>query len=160
MKQIFRRTSWNLPNRKERRVLAIIFPLVDTNDSVKKLTLFLLGHALLQSSRTKFSVAWLEILGLSRDIIAYEELQQPFRRPHIHVRWARGPTNMHFQISIDSSLASPPLHRQLSSRFQRKHVPRRRKTPTTMTNHDPRINRISSIALFELPPNTASIRRL
>jgi hypothetical protein len=27
-----------------------------------------------------------------------------------------------------------------------------------MTNHDPRMNRISSIVLVELPPNTASIR--
>jgi hypothetical protein len=30
---------------------------------------------------------------------------------------------------------------------------------TIMTNHDPRMNRISSIVLVELPPNTACIRR-
>jgi hypothetical protein len=160
MEQIVRRTSSKFPNYKERRLLASTLPLVDNNCSVKKLTLFLPGLALLQSPRAKSSVALLELLGPSRDIVAYEELQQPFRRPHIRVMWARGPTNMHFQISIDSSLASLPLHRQLSSTFQRKHVPRRRKTSTTMTNHDPRINRISSIALFELPPNTASIRHL
>jgi hypothetical protein len=76
----------------------------------------------------------LEFLGLERDIVVYEGLQQPFQRPHIHVMWARGPTNLYFEISIDSSLASLPLHRQLPSRFQRKLVPRRRKTSTTMTN--------------------------
>jgi hypothetical protein len=44
-----------------RRVWTNILPLVHTNGSVKKLILFLLGHAILQSSRTKFWVAWLEI---------------------------------------------------------------------------------------------------
>jgi hypothetical protein len=33
------------------------------------------------------------------------------------------------------------------------------KTSTVMTNHDPRIDRISSFVLVELPPNTARIRR-
>jgi hypothetical protein len=61
MEHIFIRTSSNLPNRKERRVLKITLPLVDTNGSVKKLTLFLPGLASLQSSRTKFSVTWLQI---------------------------------------------------------------------------------------------------
>jgi hypothetical protein len=45
MKQIFRRTSSNLSCYKERRVLPNILPLVDTNDSVKELTLFLHGLA-------------------------------------------------------------------------------------------------------------------
>jgi hypothetical protein len=35
----------------------------------------------------------------------------------------------------------------------------RMKTSTTMANHDPRMNRLSSCILFELPPNTARIRR-
>jgi hypothetical protein len=39
--------------------LASILPLVDTNGSVKELTLFLPGLALLQSPRTKYLVAWL-----------------------------------------------------------------------------------------------------
>jgi hypothetical protein len=49
------------PDAKGRRAWTNILPLVHTNGSVKKLILFLLGHALLQSSRTEFSVAWLEI---------------------------------------------------------------------------------------------------
>jgi hypothetical protein len=49
------------PDAKGRRVWTNIFPLVHTNGSVKKLILFLLGHALLQSSRTKLSVSWLKI---------------------------------------------------------------------------------------------------
>jgi hypothetical protein len=28
-----------------------------------------------------------------------------------------------------------------------------------MTNHDPRVNRLCSIVLVELPPNTVTIRR-
>jgi hypothetical protein len=32
------------------------------------------------------------------------------------------------------------------------------KMSTIMTNHDPRMNMISSIVLVELPPNTASVR--
>jgi hypothetical protein len=61
MEQIVRRTSSKLPNYKERSLLASILHLVDTNGSVKKLTLFLPGLALLQSPRTKYSIAWLEI---------------------------------------------------------------------------------------------------
>jgi hypothetical protein len=57
MEQIFRRTSSNLPNCKERRMLANILPLVHTNGPVKILTLFLPGLALLQSPRTKRSIA-------------------------------------------------------------------------------------------------------
>jgi hypothetical protein len=53
----FRRTSSNLSSCKGRRMLTNILLLVDTNGFVKELTLFLLGLALLQSSRTKFSVA-------------------------------------------------------------------------------------------------------
>jgi hypothetical protein len=49
------------PDVKGTKVWKNVLPLVHTNDSVKKLILFLLGHALLQSSRTKLSVAWLEI---------------------------------------------------------------------------------------------------
>jgi hypothetical protein len=47
MEQIVTRTSSELSNYKERRLLASILPLVDTNGSVKKLTLFLPGPALL-----------------------------------------------------------------------------------------------------------------
>jgi hypothetical protein len=60
MEQMFRRTSSNLSCYKERRVLPNILPFVDTNGSVKKLTLFLPGLALLKSPRTKYSIAWLE----------------------------------------------------------------------------------------------------
>jgi hypothetical protein len=61
MEQIFRRTSSNLSCYKERRVFPNTLPLVDNNDSVKELTLFLHGLAPLQSSRIKSLVAWLEI---------------------------------------------------------------------------------------------------
>jgi predicted transcriptional regulator len=57
MGHIFRRASSKLSSCKQRRVLTDILPLVDTNDSVEKLTLLILGHTLLQSSRTKSSVA-------------------------------------------------------------------------------------------------------
>jgi hypothetical protein len=49
MEQIVERMSSKLPNYKERRLLASILPLVDTNGSVKKLTLVLPGLALLKS---------------------------------------------------------------------------------------------------------------
>jgi hypothetical protein len=45
------------PDVKGRKVWKNVLPLVHTNDSVKKLILFLPGHALLQSLRTKLSVA-------------------------------------------------------------------------------------------------------
>jgi hypothetical protein len=57
MEQIVERMSSKLPNYKERRLLASILPLVDTNGSVKKLTLLLPGLALLKSPRTKYSIA-------------------------------------------------------------------------------------------------------
>jgi hypothetical protein len=59
MEQIFRRTSSNLSICKGIKVLTNILPLIDTNCSVKKLTLFLPGLTLLQSPRTKYLVAWL-----------------------------------------------------------------------------------------------------
>jgi hypothetical protein len=61
MEQIFRRTSSKLSSCKKKSVLTNILPLDDTNGSVKNLTLFLPGLALLQSPRTKYSIAWLEI---------------------------------------------------------------------------------------------------
>jgi hypothetical protein len=51
MELIFRRTPSNLSSCKGRWILANVFLLVDTNCSVKKLTLFLPGLALLQSPR-------------------------------------------------------------------------------------------------------------
>jgi hypothetical protein len=57
MEHLFRRTSSDLANCKERSVLINILPLVETNGSVKELTLFLPGLALLQSPRTKYLVA-------------------------------------------------------------------------------------------------------
>jgi hypothetical protein len=62
MEHIVRRTSSKLSNYKERRLLASILPLLDTNCSVKKLTLFLPGPTLLQSPRTKYLVAWLVLI--------------------------------------------------------------------------------------------------
>jgi hypothetical protein len=53
--------SSNLSSCKERRILTNILPLDDTDGSVKNLTLFLPGLVFLQSPRTKYSIAWLEI---------------------------------------------------------------------------------------------------
>jgi hypothetical protein len=141
MEQIFRRTSSNLANFKERRVLTNILPLVDTKGSVKELTLFLPGRAPLQSSRIKSSVAWLEI----------------FRPGTRHCRiWRTLATFSKTSLPCDVSKkpykrALPYQHWYLISIYPA--------TSTTMTNHDPRMNRISSIVLVELPPNTTSIRR-
>jgi hypothetical protein len=65
------------PVKKGRRVWINVLPLVHTNGSVKTLTLFLPGLALLHSPRTKYSIAWLEIF-------------RPVRR-HCHI-WRNSPT--------------------------------------------------------------------
>jgi hypothetical protein len=155
MKQIFRRISWNLPNRKERRVLTIILPLVDPNGFVKKLTLFLPGLAPLQSLRTKFSVAWLEI----------------FRPGTRHHRiWGTSTTfplktsQPCDEIQEDLQICtSPDQHQWLDHNCHQVSAESRSKKmkeSMTMTNLTPRINRISSIALIELTPNIASLLSL
>jgi hypothetical protein len=141
MKQIFRRTTWNLPNRKERRVLTIIMPLVDTNGSVKKLTLFLPGLAHLQSPRTKYLVAWLVFIRF------VEHVSHKWHTSAIPLKTSQqcdviqeDLQNCTFQVNINGSThtaTSPPT----AIKFLLKRESRSMKTSTTMANHDPRINR-------------------
>jgi hypothetical protein len=81
-----------------------------------------------------------KFLGLARDIIAYEGLQQPFRRPHIRVMWARVPTRSALLNSM--SIAQQHCGYLIDyHQSQLKRESRRMKTPTAMANHDPRMNR-------------------
>jgi hypothetical protein len=62
MEQIFGRPSSNHSSWKREEECGQLFCLWFTPTALsRKRILFLLGHALLQSSRTKFSVAWLGI---------------------------------------------------------------------------------------------------
>jgi hypothetical protein len=158
MKQIFRRTSWNLPNREERRVLTIILPLVNPNGSVKKQTLFLPGLAPLQSLRTKFSVAWLEIFrpGTRHHRIwgtstTFPKTSHPCNVSKSTYKICTSELN----VNSSTTLWLPHLLPSISTEVRVKQM----KESTTMTNHDPRMNRISSFVSYELFPTTASIRR-
>jgi hypothetical protein len=71
------------------------------------------------------------------------------------------------EIRGSMSLHSPTQRQRLSNTASISRLPssstkasvNKKKASTSMTNHDPRMNRISSIVLVELPPNSASIRR-
>jgi hypothetical protein len=95
---------------------------------------------------------------LAWDSVIYEELQQNFWRPHVHVMW-----NKKTQASaLFKSALAPQLHPNFNDnchQFSAEAKVKEMKESTTMTNHDPRMNRLCSIVLVELPPNTASIRR-
>jgi hypothetical protein len=127
-----------------------IFCLVETNGFVKNLTLFLPGLAPLQSLRTKFSVAWLEI----------------FRPGMRHCRiWRTSPTFPKTLQPCDVSkktfkLCTSQILMNGSStttiKISTEAVSRKMKTSTVMINHDPRNNRTSSIALIEPTPSIAS----
>jgi hypothetical protein len=154
MEQIFRRTSPNLANCKERRVPTSILPLLDTNGSVKESTVFLLGHALWQSSRTKFSVAWLEICRPVMRHYHIGEIQRPFRRPHIQV--------MRDKKVYESALPNSTSMAQQHCSYPVNYHQTQPKLDSTKRRHQqlwptltPRINRIISNALIELTPNIA-----
>jgi hypothetical protein len=158
MEQIFRRTSWNLPNCKARRVLTINLPLLDTNGSVKKLTLFLPGLAPLQSSRTKFSVAWLEIFRpgtrhhrIWRTSTTFPKTSHPCNVSQNTYKICTSELN----VNSSTTLRLPHRLPSISTEVRVKQM----KESTTMTNHDPKMNRISSFVSYELLPTTASIRR-
>jgi hypothetical protein len=160
MGKLFKRTSSNLPSCKERRVLTNILPLVDTNCSVKKLTLFLPGLTLLQSPRTKYLVAWLVFIRFVGWVChQWQTSAIPLKTSQPYDVIQEDLQIYTSQVNINDS-TTPQLHHQLPSSFFWSKKSRRMKTSTTMTNHGPRMNRISSRILFELPPNTASIRRL
>jgi hypothetical protein len=120
--------------------LTNILPLDDTNGSVKNLTLFLSGLALLQSPRTKYSIAWLEIL-------------RPVTRHHRKGRTSTTfPKTSHlcnvskstYKICTsklnDNSPTTLRLPHQLPSISTEARV-KQMKESTTMPNHDPRMNR-------------------
>jgi hypothetical protein len=158
MKQIFRGTSWNLPNCKERRVLTIILPLVDTNGSVKKLTLFLPGLAPLQSLRTKFSVAWLKNFRPGTRHHRIWRTSTTFPKTLHSCNVSKSTYKIYtFELNVNSSTTLRLPHRlpSISTKARVKQM----KESATMTNHDPRMNRISSFVSYELLPTTASIRR-
>jgi hypothetical protein len=138
------------PAAKEEGCWQILL-LVNTNSFVKELTLFLPGLTLLQSSRNKFLVAWLEIFRPAQDIVIYGEPQQSLWRPRHYVMRFMKTSN--FALPNSTSTARQNCH-QVSAEARIKEM----KESRTRTNHDPRMNRISSIVSYELHPNTASTR--
>jgi hypothetical protein len=117
MEQIFRRTSSNLSCYKERRVLPKFLPLVDTNGSVKKLTLFLPGLALLQSPRTKYLVAWLVFIRfVGRICHQWHSLAIPLKTSQPCDVIQEDLQNRTSQVNINGS-TTLQLHHQLSSSF-------------------------------------------
>jgi hypothetical protein len=158
MKQIFGRTSWNLPNHKARRVLTITLHLLDTNGSIKKLTLFLPGLAPLQSSRTKFSVAWLEIFRPGTRHHRIWRISTTFPKTSHPCNVSKSTYKIYTsKLNVNSSTTLRLPHRlpSISTEARVKQM----KESSTMTNPDPRMNRISSFVSCELLPTTASIRR-
>jgi hypothetical protein len=128
------------PDAKGRRVWTNILPLVHTNGSVKKLILFLLGHALLQSSRTKFSVAWLEIFrhGMRHHRIWRTSTTFPKTSHPCNV------SKSTYKICTSklkvNSLAMLRLPHRLPSISTEARV-KQMKTSTTMASNNPRMNR-------------------
>jgi hypothetical protein len=138
------------PDAKGRRVWTNVLPLVHTNGSVKKLILFLLGHALLQSSRTKLSVAWLEIFRPgTRHCHIWRTSTIPLKTSQPCDDIQEDLQICTSQININGSTNN--CHQVLAEARSKK-----MKESTTMVNLTPRINRISSIALIELTPNIMS----
>jgi hypothetical protein len=115
--KIFRRTSSNLANYKERRVSTNILPLVDTNGSVKEPTLFLPGLAPLQSSRTKSSVAWLVFVKFVWWIIhQWRTSAIPLKTSQVMWCDTRRPTNLHIPNQsrrLNTTATSPPIGHQV-----------------------------------------------
>jgi hypothetical protein len=135
------------PDAKGRRVWTNILPLVHTNGSVKKLILFLLRHALLQSSRTKFLVAWIEIFRpgtrhhrIWRTSTTFPKTSHPCNVSKSTYKICTS------ELKVNSS-ATLRLPHRLPSISTEARV-KKMKESTTMTNHDPRMNRISSFVSY------------
>jgi hypothetical protein len=117
-----------------------MLPLVDTNGSVEKLTLFLPGLTLLWSPRTKYSIAWLEIF-------------RPVKR-HCHI-WRTSTTfpRTSHPCTVSKStykICTSKLYVNRSTTLRLPHrLPpistearvNKMKESTTMANHDPGMNR-------------------
>jgi hypothetical protein len=120
--------------------------------------LFLPGLTLLQSPRTKYSVAWLEIFRtITRRYHIWRNSTTLLKTSQSSDVRQEGPWVCTPQCNINGSTTLQLPHRLPSS--STKVRVNKKKVSTTMNNHDPRMNRISSIVLVELPPNTASIMR-
>jgi hypothetical protein len=152
MEQTLEGRLQNLSSRKGRRILTNISPLVDTNCSVKKLTLFLPGLALLQSPRTKYLVAWLVFIRfVGRVCHQWHTSAIPLKTSQPCDVIQEDLQNCTSQVNFNGSTILQ-LHHQLPSSSAEARV-KEMKESTTMSNHDPRMNRISSIVLIELTPN-------
>jgi hypothetical protein len=125
---------------KGRRILTNICHWVDTNRSVKKLTLFLPGLALLQSPRTKYLVAWLAFIRFVRRVChQWHTSATPLKTSQPCDVIQVDLQNCTSQVNIYSS-TTLQLHHQIPLSFcwsESQGV----KTSTTMAHHDPRMNR-------------------
>jgi hypothetical protein len=138
-------------------MLTNIFLLVNTNSFVKELTLFLPGLAPLQSSRTKFLVAWLEIFrpGMRHHRIWRTSTNFPKTSHPCNVSKSTYKIcTSELNVNSSTTLWLPHRLPSISTEARVKQM----KESTTMTNHDPRMNKISSFVSYELLPTTASIR--
>jgi hypothetical protein len=124
--------------------------LIIIKDFVERLTLFLLGLAPLQSLRAKYSVAWLVFVRfVSRICHQWHTSAIPLKTLLVHVEMQEGLQIGTSQIIINGS-TTKKLHHQLPSSSEAE--VKIMKESTTVPNHEPRMNRISSIVSYELPP--------
>jgi hypothetical protein len=118
--------------------------------SVEELTLFLPGLALLQSPRTKYSIAWLEMFRhVTRHCHIWRTSMTLLKTSRQCDARREDLENCTFQIIMNGSSTT-------TIEISTEAVSRKMKTSTDMTNHDPRNNRSSSIALIELTPSIVS----
>jgi hypothetical protein len=149
---------WSLVDTLPRSVKTICLRFIP-NGYVKELTLFLPGLALLQSSRTKFSVAWLEIFRSGTRHHHIWRTSTTFPKTSHPCNVSKSTYKIYTSELNVNSITTLRLPHRLPSISTEARV-KQMKESTTMTNHDPRMNRISSFVSYELPPNTASIRHL
>jgi hypothetical protein len=117
-----------------------ILPLDDTNGSVKNLTLFLPGLTLLQSPRTKYLVAWLEIFRpvtrhhrIWRTLTTFSKTSHPCNVSKTTYKVYTTELN----VNSSTILRLPHWLPTISIEARVKQM----KESTTMANHDPRMNR-------------------
>jgi hypothetical protein len=119
------------------------------------LTLFLHGLALLQSPRMKYSVVWLVFVSFVMEIChKWSTSANSLKTLHPGDVRQEDPQLCTSQLNVNGS-TTLQLPRQLPSSSTEARV-NKKKASRTRTNHDPRMNRISSIVLIELTPNIAS----
>jgi hypothetical protein len=117
-----------------------MLPLVDTNGSVEKLTLFLPGLTLLQSPRTKYSIAWLEIFRhVTRHSHKWRTSMTLPKTSHPCDVIQEDSQNCTFQVNINGS-TTLQLHHQLPSSFCWSES-QGEEDINIIANHDPRMNR-------------------